>query len=61
MRNLVALYSALVDGTDAPNTVAGTDGRVPRDAADFIFESQDVAAVSVVTLIAAPCDGRCCG
>lgn len=55
VRNLVLLYSSLADRTEVPNLIAGADGRVPRDAADFILESQDVAAMSVVTLIVTPC------
>jgi len=55
VRNLVLLYSSLADRTEVTNVIAGADGRVPRDAADFILESQDVAAMSVVTLVVTPC------
>lgn len=53
VRNTVLLYSTLLNNTDLPNA-AKVDGVVPNEYADFILESKDVAALSVVTLIVVP-------
>jgi len=54
VRNLVLLYGSLADRADVSNLAKGPDGKVPSDTADFILESQNVAAMSVLTLIITP-------
>ena len=51
-RNLPLLYSTL-NGKGLPN-LAAVNGEVPSEYADIILESADVAAMSLVVLIATP-------
>jgi hypothetical protein len=53
VRNTVLVYSFLLNQTDIPNAAA-VNGKVPYEYADFILESQDVAALSVIKLLIIP-------
>ncbi|KAI5846655.1 hypothetical protein BZA05DRAFT_132616 [Tricharina praecox] len=55
VRNLVMLYSSLASQAEVRNVAADDNGQVPYDNADFIVESHDVAAMSVLTLTITPC------